>query len=106
MKANHNKDEVHSLEEAKCACQLEKNKDIAHYRAMRKDIADKVYYFLVIWCIALFLILMFQGWCQGFHLHEPILITLCGGTTISTIGLVGFIVKGLFGGNSKNDSET
>lgn len=95
------REEEYSLDRAKLEYQIEKNKDIAHNRAMRKDIAGKVYNFLVWWCIALYTILIFQGWFDSFDLSDTILVTLCGGTTVSTIGLVGFIVKGLFYGKEE-----
>ena len=79
----------------------EQIEDLRHYRDLRKKFSSKVYRFLVFWSIALFLILIFQGWFDAFDLGETVLLTLCGGTTISTIGLVGFIVRGLFGGKDK-----
>lgn len=94
-------EEVYSLDKAKLEYQIEKNKDIAHNRAMRKDFADKVYNFLVVWCVALYSILIFQGCHEDFHLSDVVLATLCGGTTVSSIGLVGCIVRGLFGGKDK-----
>lgn len=70
--------------------------DIVHYRNMRQDFAYKVYYFLIVWCVCLLFLLLAQATCDTFHLSDPILIVLCGGTTISTVGLVGFVVQGLF----------
>ena len=46
-------------------------------------------------------ILIFQGCHEDFHLSDVVLATLCGGTTVSTIGLVGCIVRGLFGSKDK-----
>lgn len=94
-------EEEYSLDKARLEYQIEKNKDIAHNRAMRRDFADKVYYFLVVWCVALYSILIFQGCNEDFHLIDIVLTTLCGGTTISSIGLVGCIVRGLFGGKDR-----
>ena len=79
----------------------EQIEDLRYYRDLRKKFSSKVYRFLVFWSIALFVILIFQGWFDAFDLSEPVLVTLCGGTTISTIGLVGFIVRGLFGSKDK-----
>ena len=54
--------------------------------------------FLAVWCAGLFLILLFHGFSLwGFNLSQVTVVALVGGTTISAIGLVGFIVKGLFG---------
>lgn len=37
-------EEEYSLDKARLEYQIEKNKDIAHNRAMRRDFADKVYF--------------------------------------------------------------
>ena len=88
--------EKDSLNTAKYSYLKECINDIIHYREMRKDFADKVYYFLVVWCVCLLGLLIASASCKEFILSQGVLITLCGGTTISTIGLVGFVVKGLF----------
>lgn len=49
------------------------------------------------WSALLFVLLFFDGFCPSFDIAPVVLATLCGGTTASAIGLVGFIVKGLFG---------
>lgn len=74
----------------------EKIEDLRHYRDLRKSFSDKVYCFLVVWCISLLVLIISDASRNDFHIPEIVLTTLCGGTTVSTLGLVGFIVQGLF----------
>ena len=74
--------------------------DIVHYRELRKEYAGKVFVFMCVWSGLMFLILIIKGFFKNnFDLDNTVLITLAGGTTVSVIGLVGFIIQGLF--NSK-----
>ncbi|MDP8208959.1 MAG: hypothetical protein P9L92_20015 [Candidatus Electryonea clarkiae] len=64
---------------------------------LRKDYASKVFTFLVWWTIGVAGIIALSGFkIDDFVLPESALTALIGSTTISAIGLVGFIVQGLF----------
>ena len=82
----------------------ERINDIIHYRELRKEYAYKVFMFMCIWCVLTFSILIIKGSLHKFDLSETVLVTLTGGTTVSVIGLVGFIIQGLF--NSNNHYRT
>ena len=67
---------------------------------LRRRVANKVYWFLVFWSVAiLFLVscsaLRRYGF-EDFEIPNTVLTVLVGSTTVSAIGLVGFITKGLF----------
>ena len=79
----------------------EQIEDLRHYRDLRANFSSKVFNFLVGWCVSLLGLLVSQACCPDFHLSDIVLTTLCGGTTISSIGLVGFIVRGLFGSKGR-----
>ena len=71
--------------------------DLQHYRELRKLYGGLVYGFMVVWSLLVFAVIFAQGLrIGGFPLEVPTITTLIGGTTISVIGLVGFIVRGLF----------
>lgn len=88
------------------ACDLERNrerllseqiKDIVHYRVLRGKYGNRVFVFMCIWSGLTFALLLLKGFLgQQFELNDSVLVTLTGGTTVSVIGLVGFIVQGLF----------
>ena len=87
-----------SLQEQQVLYLKEQINELTDLRGLRKTYAGRVYWFLVIWCLLLLIILVFQGFSiSGFILSEATMVTLVGGTTASVIGLVGFIVRGLFG---------
>jgi hypothetical protein len=59
--------------------------------------ANKVFIFVCVYCgvIAVFLLLNgFKPW--GFNLSDAVLGIIAGSTAVSAIGLVGFVVSGLF----------
>ncbi|MEI8607934.1 hypothetical protein P4S70_01860 [Enterovibrio sp. Hal110] len=67
-------------------------------------IAKETFLFMKIWCAFVALIFwLYFGTKQG-DIEKEVIITLLGTTTISVIGLVGFIVRGLFG--VKEDKPT
>lgn len=97
-------DEARSLEAQKDQLLAEQIKDIGHYRELRKKYAYKVFVFMCVWSGLTFAILMVKRFmAEAFHLNDTVLVTLTGGTTVSVIGLVGFIIQGLF--NSKNNNS-
>jgi hypothetical protein len=72
--------------------------DLVHYRELRKMFGNRVFFFMCVWCAIVFAIVIMAG-CRGwfdFKLADGVLITLIGGTTASVIGLVGFVIQGLF----------
>jgi len=75
-------------------------------RELRKQVSSQVYAFLVVWC-AVVLCMVIASACKdsNFLVPEKIQLTLVGGTTVSTIGLVSFIVKGLFPSDSGKDNK-
>lgn len=93
--------ETEKFEEGQNSLLKERLKDLRHYRDLRQHISSKVFKFLVVWSLCLFALIVANALWDAFTIPEPVLVTLCGGTTVSTIGLVGFIVKGLFGSNGK-----
>ncbi len=75
-------------------------KDVKQNTDLRKEYAAKVYWFLVSWCLVVFVLLTCSSCSAGvldsFKIPETVLSILVGSTTVSAIGLVGLIVKGLF----------
>ncbi|WP_198535457.1 hypothetical protein [Salinivibrio kushneri] len=60
-------------------------------------IASETFGFMKWWCCFVGLIVwMYIGTKQG-DVEKEVIITLLGTTTVSVVGLVGFIVRGLFG---------
>lgn len=95
-----NAEEAIDIENHKDKLIAERIKDIIHYRELRKQYANRVFIFMCIWSGVTFLVLMLKGLMgRQFELNDTVLVTLTGGTTISVIGLVGFIVQGLFNSN-------
>lgn len=87
-----------NLQEQQVLYLKEHVEELRDLRGLRERYAGRVYWFLVIWCLLLLTFLVFQGFSiGGFILSEATMVTLVGGTTASVIGLVGFIVRGLFG---------
>lgn len=72
------------------------NEKIAN-RQMRKVAAICVFAFMCIWSIALWVLIWWVGFTHNFEYDSTVLVTLIGGSSVSVIGLVGFVVKGLFG---------
>lgn len=81
----------------------EQNKDIIDNRKLRNQYALYCFIFMCIWCVFVLSVVLLQGFVVGgFVLSDMVLSTLIGGTTISIIGLVGFIMKGLFPNDKKS----
>lgn len=75
----------------------ERIKDTIHYRELRKTYAWRVFLFICCWSVAVLLILLSKGFFSSyFELSDIVLTTLVGGTTVSVVGLVGFMMQGLF----------
>ena len=70
-------------------------------RELRRQYANKVFYYLCSYSIFSGLILILQGFSfYNFNLHESVAITLVGSTAIAAIALVLAVIKGLFPTNS------
>ena len=80
---------------------FQKIKDLEHYRKLRKTYAFLVFTFMCIWSALMFGIIINNKRC-GLEVSDIVLTTLAGGTSISVIGLVGFIVQGLFNSSKKS----
>lgn len=72
------------------------NEKIAN-RGMRKVAAICVFSFMCAWSLALWVLIWWIGVRHNFVYDSTVLVTLIGGSSVSVIGLVGFVVKGLFG---------
>lgn len=65
--------------------------------AMRKHYADRILRFLEIYGTVVGAFIAFSGFgLWGFKMPSETMMTLVGSTAVAAIGLVGFIVKGLF----------
>lgn len=66
-------------------------------RGLRETYASKVFRFLCSYSTVVFVILLFQGFgIWEFDLDRYVLLALVGSTAISVVGVVGFVVRGLF----------
>jgi hypothetical protein len=75
----------------------ENNLNLQSTRKLRQSVARAVYWFMVAWSLAVLVLLLFAGFkVMGFDLPPAILAALIGSTTASVIGMVAFLVKGLF----------
>ncbi|WP_223175727.1 hypothetical protein [Photobacterium damselae] len=82
-----------------------KTKSLETDNDIKKWIAEKTFNFMAWWCgfVAL-MVFMYFGSKKG-NVEKEVIIALMGTTTISVVGLVGFIVKGLFGSKDEKESE-
>jgi hypothetical protein len=72
-------------------------KDRSSTREMREKYAGHVFWYLVSYSLTALAVLVLQGWhIGGFQLDTTVMAILVGSTAASAIGLVGFVVKGLF----------
>jgi hypothetical protein len=91
--------EIKELKEAytkaRIAALEQDNKDKESNRTMRGDYAKRVFNYLVGYSLAVLVLLVFSGLRQLF-IADSVLSVLAGSTALAAIGLVGFVVKGLF----------
>ena len=72
-------------------------KDKKADRNLRGQYAGKIIRFLYYYSIVVMTLLLLDGWqVKGFSLPDTVLLALAGSTAVSSIGLVGFVAKGLF----------
>ena len=70
---------------------------LAATRELREFYAKRIFRFLCGWSLFVALILIFSGFSSwGFKLSDTVLSVLTGSTTVSVLGLVVIILKGLF----------
>jgi hypothetical protein len=75
----------------------QENKDKETNRDLRKEYANKVYFYLCGYSGVCAVVLLLSGWkIFGFELPATVLSLLVGSTAVAAIGLVGFVVNGLF----------
>lgn len=92
--------EVSEYQKASTQLLREQVTDVSHYRELRNTYAFRVFIFMCCWSSAVFLILMLKGFFPHcFLISDMVMTTLVGGTTISVVGLVGFMMQGLFHSN-------
>jgi hypothetical protein len=98
--ADYDNDEKRLLNDEKQAtivAQQQDNEDKRANRALREKYAGKVYWYLCAYSIACAGFLMLSGFkVLGFNLSDSVLMIVTGSTAASAIGLVGFVVNGLF----------
>ena len=87
---------------------IKKKAEIAEYEQntkLRREYAEKLFYFLVGWCIVLFVLIVGNSIVELIFdrkfINKWVLVTLAGGTTGNVIFVMKAIIEGLFG-NSKN----
>jgi hypothetical protein len=70
---------------------------------MLKPYANKVFWFVVWYCVVVGAMLLLAGFraVTGFVLSDTILSIIAGSTAVSVIGLIGMVISGLFGGRAK-----
>ena len=74
----------------------------ARLRSLNQDIderrkyARRIFWLIAVWLYGLGLIILFQGFWDTFSLPEGVLIAIIGGTTVSVLGIFGFVAKYLF----------
>ena len=75
----------------------EKLKDQKSDRALRESYAKKLFVFLYIYIIGVFVILLMNGFpCVPFKLSDIVLTVLVGSNAVAALGLVSIVPRGLF----------
>ncbi|MCS2169081.1 DUF2975 domain-containing protein [Scandinavium sp. TWS1a] len=72
---------------------------------LRKSMADKTYSFMKVWCTFVGCMIFLYVLKKNFEPPETVIIALMGTTTVSIVGLVGFVVSGLFKSGVKPGSD-
>lgn len=63
----------------------------------RSDYASRIFWLIVVWLFAIFLVLIFEAWeLFGFQLSDSVILALIGGTTASVLALFVVVAKYLF----------
>ncbi|HEY4010013.1 MAG TPA: hypothetical protein VGM11_07660 [Acidobacteriaceae bacterium] len=80
-------------------------------RTQREKYAGRVFSLVLAWIILMFVLLMFQGFCELIHfkpLSDKVLLALITSTTVNLIGTLIIVLKYIFrtAGNSRPVSST
>jgi hypothetical protein len=75
--------------------------DLEQDIGLRKQFAWYIFYLIVAWLAAAFLVLAFQGFAISicghfFKLSDSVLLALIGGTTVNVLGIFVIVVRYLF----------
>lgn len=65
----------------------------------RKKYADKIYKLIVGWLIAIFLLVLINGFCSAFDLFSlstAVMTTIVGGTTVNILGIFYIVANYIF----------
>ena len=86
--------EVRDLEQRKAEAQLQEQlEQIKH----RRRYAGRIFVFVVAWIVAIFAVLLAEGWeLWGLDIADSVLVTLIGGTTVSVLGLFAIVANYFF----------
>lgn len=88
---------LHKRYDAETKTITEGNRDRRINRKLRTTYADRVFCYLTAYSVFVAAILIASGWrLGGFSLPNEVLSFLVGSTAAAAIGLVGFVVSGLF----------
>ena len=71
---------------------------IRYIGKLRQQYANKVFCYLLLYSSFSLLLIILSGYkkCTGFDIPDSVLLVIVGSTAVSAIGLVGFVVNGLF----------
>lgn len=72
---------------------------------LRKEMADKTFGFMERWCIFVALLIFIYFAKNEGNPPTEVMLALLGTCTVSIIGLVGFVVSGLFKSSTKNGGD-
>lgn len=95
-------EKIGSLSEDLAAALAENEKlkqfiDVVKARMLERYV-NKVFNFVALYCVAVGVLLLLSGLPRsGFRLPTTILGIIAGSTAVSVIGLIGFVITGLFG---------
>lgn len=77
-------------------------------RGLRQDIserklyAQRIFFVLVAWLAFIVVVILIDGFqFQGFHLGDPVVISLIAGTATGILGLIAIVARYLFPGNPR-----
>lgn len=101
------KEEKRALTSAYVKVMSEVHKDLESNRALREEFGRNAfrYLFVISGVVFVFLFIHLFRTKDWNGLPDSVLLTLSGGTFASAVGLVGFVVKGLFGAHHSQDQK-
>jgi hypothetical protein len=87
---------------------LETDREHEHVRSMRQDTAERklyasrIFFVLVTWLAFIVVVILIDGFqFRGFHLGDPVVISLIAGTATGILGLIAIVARYLFPGNPR-----